>query len=88
MSYRGLTDFLEELGQAGELVRVEAVVSPRLEAAEITRRVVRSTGSALVFADTGSHEFPLATNLLGTEANLPGVGGEESGRHGRGGWQF
>ena len=70
MSYRCLADFLEELGQAGELLRVEAEVDPLLEAAEITRRTVKLGGAALVFGSVKGHQIPLLTNLLGTEARI------------------
>ena len=43
MQRRCLSDFLEELGQAGELVRVEAEVDPLLEIAELTARVAPPT---------------------------------------------
>ncbi|MHC4176385.1 MAG: UbiD family decarboxylase [Planctomycetota bacterium] len=70
MPYRCLADFLEELGHAGELVRVEAEVEPALEAAEITRRTARTEGPALLFGAVRGHEIPLLTNLLGTEARI------------------
>jgi 4-hydroxy-3-polyprenylbenzoate decarboxylase len=70
MHGRCLSDFLEELGEAGELVRVEAEVDPRLEIAEITARVCRAGGSALLFPAVRGHEIPVLTNLLGSEARL------------------
>jgi 4-hydroxy-3-polyprenylbenzoate decarboxylase len=70
MPYRCLADFLEELGHAGELVRVEAEVDPALEAAEITHRVAKVGGPALLFGSVRGHEIPLLTNLLGTQARL------------------
>ena len=65
MPCRCLTDFLEELGQAGEVVRVEAEVDPLLEIAEITARVRRADGPALLFPAVRGHEIPVLTNLLG-----------------------
>ena len=70
MHGRCLSDFLEELGEAGELVRVEAEVDPRLEIAEITARVCRAGGPALLFPAVRGQEIPVLTNLLGTEARL------------------
>lgn len=70
MPYRCLADFLEELGEAGELVRVEAEVEAVLEAAEITDRTAKAGGPALLFAAVRGHEIPLLTNLLGTEARI------------------
>ncbi|MGA2034297.1 MAG: UbiD family decarboxylase [Thermoguttaceae bacterium] len=68
--HRSLADFLDELGHAGELVRVEAEVDPCLEAAEITARVARSGGPALLFTNLKGCHAPLLTNLLGTEARI------------------
>jgi len=70
MAYQCLADFLEELGQAGELVRVETEVDPLLEAAEITGRVVTSGGPAILFGSVSGHDLPLLTNLLGTESRI------------------
>lgn len=70
MAYRCLADFLEELGHAGELVRVEAEVDPVLEAAEITHRTAKAEGPALLFGAVGGHEIPVLTNLLGTETRV------------------
>jgi 4-hydroxy-3-polyprenylbenzoate decarboxylase len=70
MSQRSLADFLDELGHAGELIRVEAAVDPLLEVAEITDRVVKSQGSALLFGAVRGHDIPVVTNLLGTEARI------------------
>jgi len=70
MSYHCLAEFLEQLGQAGELVRVEAEVDPVLEAAEITDRIGQAGGPALLFGAVRGHELPLLSNLLGTEARI------------------
>ncbi|HUT12106.1 MAG TPA: UbiD family decarboxylase [Thermoguttaceae bacterium] len=70
MSYRCLADFLEDLGHAGELVRVEAEVETGSEVAEITGRIASSGGPALLFGAVAGHEFPLLTNLLGTHARI------------------
>jgi 4-hydroxy-3-polyprenylbenzoate decarboxylase len=70
MPYRCLADFLEELGHAGELVRVEAEVDPVLEAAKITARVARQDGPALLFGALKGHATAVLTNLLGTELRM------------------
>ena len=48
------------------LVVVEAEVDPRLEAAEIHRRVIAAGGPALLFTRVRGAAFPLVTNLFGT----------------------
>jgi 4-hydroxy-3-polyprenylbenzoate decarboxylase len=70
MPHRTLADFLEELGRAGELAPVDAEVDPCLEVAEITRRVARQAGPALLFRSVKGHEIPLLTNLLATEPRI------------------
>lgn len=78
MSYRCLADFVEELGHAGELVRVETEVDPELETAEITRRISSSGGCAILFGEVKGREMPLLTNLLGTEDRICRVVGVSS----------
>lgn len=70
MRYSCLADFLEQLAQAGELVRIETEVGPVLEAAEITDRIARAGGPALLFGAVQGHELPVLTNLLGTEKRI------------------
>jgi len=57
---------VHELAQAGHLVRIEAEVDPKLEMAEIQRRVFRAHGPALYFSRVRGCRFPMASNLFGT----------------------
>ncbi len=61
-----LRSFLDQLRRDRDLVVVEAEVDPRLEAAEIHRRVIAAGGPALLFTRVKGAAFPLATNLFGT----------------------
>jgi 4-hydroxy-3-polyprenylbenzoate decarboxylase len=70
MPYRNLADFLEDLGRAGELAPVDAEVDPCLEVAEVTRRIARQNGPALLFRNVKGHDIPLVTNLFGTESRI------------------
>jgi len=70
MAPRTLSDFLEELGQAGELARVEVPVDPLGEVAAVTDRVAKNDGPALLFSSVGGSDVPLVSNLLGTPARL------------------
>lgn len=70
MTYRSLPDFLEELGQAGELARVEALVDPHLELAEIARRGSATQGKVLLFGHVRGCDAPVVTNLLGSEGRI------------------
>ncbi|HKA35678.1 MAG TPA: UbiD family decarboxylase [Thermoanaerobaculia bacterium] len=57
---------METLERSGDLVRIRAEVDPRLEVSEITQRVVRRGGPALLFERVRGAGFPLATNLFGS----------------------
>jgi len=70
MPFQSLAEFIEDLGRAGELVRVDAAVDPVLEAAAVTERVARRGGPALLFGTIKGHDIPLLTNLLGTEGRI------------------
>ncbi len=61
-----LRAFLDQLRRDGDLVTVESQVDPRLEVAEIHRRVVAGGGPALLFTNVKGSDFRLVTNLFGT----------------------
>src|ERR1700733_16229009 len=67
MAYDSLGAFVRALRGAGELATVEAPVDPRLEIAEITDRVVKAGGPALLFTNVRGSRFPVLTNQFGTE---------------------
>ena len=66
MSYADLREFVAQLELRGELKRVPAEVSPRLEMTEICDRVLRAGGPALVFEHPAGHDIPVLGNLFGT----------------------
>ncbi len=66
MHYADLRDFLHQLERAGELQRVQAEVSPRLEMTEICDRVLRRGGPAILFERPAGHSMPVLGNLFGT----------------------
>lgn len=65
----GLRAFVERLEAAGELHRIKAPVSPRLEITEITDRISKAGGPALLFENTGT-AFPLLINAYGSERRM------------------
>ena len=65
MAYKSLQQFIEKLDSCGELVRIKEYVSPILEIAEITDRISKNKGKALLFENTGK-EFPLLINAMGS----------------------
>jgi len=54
------------LRRESDLVVVEAEVDPRLEVAEIHRRVIAAGGPALLFTRVRGATMPVVTNLFGT----------------------
>ncbi len=67
-----LRDFIALLEAKGQLVRVSAEVDPKLEIGEITDRVSKHVGPALLFENPVDREsgrrydFPVAINLMGS----------------------
>ena len=70
MSYRDLRDFIDALEKAGELVRIRERVSPKLEISEITDRVSKKIGPALLFENVEGSSMPVAINLMGSERRM------------------
>jgi 4-hydroxy-3-polyprenylbenzoate decarboxylase len=66
MGYRTLQHCVHDLERTGQLVRVTDEIDPRLEAAEIHRRVYRAGGPAILFANVRGCRFPMVSNLFGT----------------------
>jgi len=64
-----LRDWIALLEREGELVRVSAEVDPHLEITEITDRVVKAGGPALLFENPKS-SHPLLINQFGTERRM------------------
>src|SRR6266545_4871778 len=58
------------LEREGELVRVSAEVDPDLEITEITDRVVKAGGPALLFENVKGSRHPLLINQFGTEHRM------------------
>ena len=69
MAYKNLQHFIKVLEDAGELVRIREYVNPRLEITEITDRVSKEYGPALLFENTG-YDFPVLINAMGTEKRM------------------
>src|SRR5678809_1356098 len=71
MAYKNQQDFIDKLESAGELIRIEAYVNPKLEMAEITDRMSKQLGGgkALLFENTG-YDFPVLMNAYGSEKRM------------------
>src|SRR5256886_11327400 len=67
--YRNTRHWITTLEEAGELVRIKEYVNPELEIAEITDRISKHNGPALLFENTGT-DFPLLINSMGSEKRM------------------
>ena len=65
-----LREWIALLEREGELVRISAEVDPDLEITEITDRVVKSGGPALLFENPKGSSHPLLINQFGTEKRM------------------
>ncbi len=70
MAYNDLRDFLSALEKAGELRRVKAEADPELEITEITDRVSKNFGPALLFENAKGSAHSLAINIFGSEKRM------------------
>lgn len=66
MAYRDLQHFIAALEEKGLLKKVKAEVESELEITEITDRVVKSGGPALLFENVKGSQYPLLINAFGT----------------------
>lgn len=83
MKYRDLRDFIAQLDKAGELKRVAHPVSTDLEMTEISDRVLRAEGPALLFEhplhNGAPAGMPVLTNLFGTPRRVAwGMGADDT----------
>lgn len=75
MGYRDLRQFIADLEQRGLLKRIQTEVSSKLELTEISDRVLKASGPALLFEnvrhDDGSPSaLPVLCNLFGTAERI------------------
>lgn len=83
MKYRDLRDFIRQLESMGELKRITTPVSTHLEITEISDRVLRAGGPALLFEHVtqpgrGRSSMPVLANLFGTPKRVAlGMGADD-----------
>jgi len=63
---RDLRKFIEILEQKGQLRRIQALVDPDLEIAEISNRMLQAGGPALLFEQVKGSSIPVLVNSMGT----------------------
>ncbi len=78
MSYKDLHKFIDELEKHGELQRVRTEVSAKLEITEITDRISKAHGTALLFENVKDSEYPVLINAMGSYQRMSmGLGVQE-----------
>ncbi|MDI2127032.1 menaquinone biosynthesis decarboxylase [Yinghuangia seranimata] len=70
MAYGTLRAFLKALEKDGDLRRIRVEVDPYLEVGEITDRVNKAGGPALLFENVKGSSMPLAMNVFGTDRRM------------------
>ena len=78
MKYKDLRDFIKQLEEKGELVRVTHEVDPNLEMTEICDRTLKAGGPAILFENPKGFSTPVLANLFGTPKRVAMGMGEDS----------
>jgi 4-hydroxy-3-polyprenylbenzoate decarboxylase len=69
MPYKGLSEFISDLEKHLELHRIKTFADPVLEITEITDRITKNNGKALLFENTGT-DFPVLINAYGSDKRM------------------
>ena len=77
MKHTDLRDFIHQLEQMGELIRVRREVDSNLEITEICDRTLKAEGPALLFENVKGHTIPVLANLFGTAKRVAMAMGED-----------
>jgi 4-hydroxy-3-polyprenylbenzoate decarboxylase len=78
LSYGDLREFMAQLESRGDLKRVTAEISPRLEMTEICDRVLKAGGPAVLFEKPTGHNIAVLGNLFGTVERVAAAMGVDS----------
>ncbi len=70
VAFRSLGEFLDALESRGDLLRVTRPVGRDLEITEVTQRVLKKDGPALLFENVPGAAMPVVTNLLGSPRRI------------------
>lgn len=82
MKYKDLRDFIAQLDKKNNIKKIDFPISTHLEMTEISDRVLRQEGPALLFTNAQHNgqrsEIPVLTNLFGTPNRVAwGMGAED-----------
>ena len=78
MKFKDLREFIRFLEDKGELRRITAPVNHELEITEITDRVIKSGGPALLFENVIGFDTPVLVNMYGTQQRTAWAVGVEN----------
>src|SRR3954453_4753203 len=70
MPVDNLQEFVSDLRRQGELVDVREPVSTKFEITEISNRVMKRTGPALLFHNVQGSDHPLLINAFGSKKRM------------------
>lgn len=70
MAFKDIQHFMRFLEDKGELVRVKAEVDADLEITEITDRVSKNFGKALLFENVKGSDYPVLINSMGSDERM------------------
>ena len=70
MAFEDLREFIRALEKNGQLKRITVEVDPDLEISEITDRVSKQNGPALLFENVRGHSMPVLINAMGTRERM------------------
>lgn len=70
MAFQDLREFINLLEAKGELKRIKTLVDPELEITEITDRVSKAYGPALLFENVKGSDMPVLINAYGTAERM------------------
>ncbi len=78
MAFQDIQSFITALRARRQILEIHEEVDPRLEIAEIHRRVIANGGPALLFTRVKGSSFPVVTNLFGTKERVDLAFGDEA----------
>ena len=78
MAYKDLREFIDLLDRRGELRRISTPVDCSLEITEITDRVCKKYGPALLFENVIGYDTPVLTNAFGSAQRMAWALGAEN----------
>ena len=66
MPFKNLQSVIREFEKGGQLIKIKEPLNPKLEMTEVTDRVVKKGGPALLFENPTGYDIPVLTNLYGS----------------------